>query len=155
MTKERFLALLGNLKGDGIHFVTKPDGVISVVDDEGLKAHRKAARKRRHRMKNRSAGNAPNRAQTVPNSRTSKPADGSWNGITWQDAPGHDETAKKLNFYELIRGRLKGYEHCANFHGDALRAEFARINAGQKAKSQKAAAVRTAAAQARKQQAIP
>lgn len=150
MTKERFLALLGNLKGDGIHFVTKPDGVISVVDDEGLKAHRKAARKRRHRMKKRSAGNAPNRAQTVPNARTSKPADGSWNGITWQDAPGHDETAKKLNFFELIRGRLKGYEHCSKLHGDALRAEFARINAGQKTKSHKAAEKRTEEAKKRR-----
>lgn len=145
MDKKQFLQLIGHLGGSGVHFVTQWDGVISVVDDEGLRMHRKAARKRRHRKK-RALANAPNNTQSVPKPRPG----GTWNGITWKDAPGHDETAKKLNFFELVRGKLKGYEHCSNLHGDDLRAEFARLNAGQKAKSQLAATKRSADAQARK-----
>ncbi len=146
MDKKQFLQLLGHLGGDGVHFVTQWDGVISVVDNEGLRKHRKACRKRRYQSKKKALAKATNRPKTVPKSRH----DGVWNGITWRDAPGHDETAKKLNFFELVRGKLKGYEHCANLHGDDLRAEFARLNAGQKAKSMIAGAKRTADAQARK-----
>lgn len=150
MNKEQFLALLGSLGGDGIYFIQKKDGTIAAVNSDGLKKHRNALRKRRHRAKKKAAGSGTKCGQNVDKTRTTRHASRTWNGITWMDAPGHDETAKKLNFFELIRGTLKGYEHCTNLHGDALRAEFARINAGQKAKSQKAAAKRTEEAEKRR-----
>ncbi len=55
-----------------------------------------------------------------------------------------------MRFSLLKRGDWKGYKSCQYLEGDALKAAFAKINEGQKAKSQKAATKRTADCAARK-----
>lgn len=68
-------------------------------------------------------------------------------GITWRDVPGRDEAARKMRFSLLRRGDWTGYKSCQFLEGDALKAAFAKITEGQKAKSQKAAQLRTEKAQ--------
>lgn len=68
-----------------------------------------------------------------------------YRGITHADMPGKDGITRRMNFSLFRRGRLRGYGTCAHLHGEALKAEFARINAGQKAKSLLASEQRTRA----------
>lgn len=82
----------------------------------------------------------------------SRPKSGEiWRGITWRDVPGRDEAARKMRFSLLKRGDWRGYKSCQFLEGDALKAAFAKITEGQKSKSQKAATMRTQAAQKRNQ----
>lgn len=64
--------------------------------------------------------------------------------------PGHDEAAKKMNLSLFKRRMLDQYNHLHGKPVPEIKAEFARLNAGQKAKSQLAATKRTADAAARK-----
>ena len=70
-----------------------------------------------------------------------------WRGITWRDVPGRDEAARKMRFSLLKRGDWTGYKSCQFLEGDALKAAFSKITESQKAKSQKAAQIRTEKAQ--------
>jgi hypothetical protein len=78
-----------------------------------------------------------------------------WRGITWRDVPGRDEAARKMRFSLLKRGDWTGYKSCQFLEGDALKAAFAKITESQKAKSQKAATLRTEAAHKRNQSQQP
>ena len=107
-----------------------------------------AARQRRWRA-NKKAKLLAAHLQTIYKPSTNH-LQGEWRGITWRDVPGRDEAAKKMRFSLLKRGDWKGYKSCQYLEGDALKAAFAKINEGQKARSQKAATKRTADCAARK-----
>lgn len=56
-------------------------------------------------------------------------------GVVMDDMPGKDALTRQLNFSLFRRGKLPGYKSCRKLHGEALKSEFARINAGQRLKS--------------------
>lgn len=68
------------------------------------------------------------RSRRTPDAQT-------YHGVTMDDMPGKDALTRGMNFSLFRRGKLPGYTSCKGLFGEALKAEFLRINAGQRAKS--------------------
>jgi len=151
LTPEHLAECLAHLAKKGVTVRLNGDA----LEIRDLKAEKRRAfyRARYQRRKAAKQGGKPgvNRGQTG-----GKPgANEIWRGITWRDVPGRDEAARKMRFSLLKRGDWTGYKSCQYLEGDALKAAFAKITEGQKAKSQKAATMRTEAAQKRNESEQP
>lgn len=108
---------------------------------------KKRARDAKYYAKRKASKSVELSTQTRTESVGRQGKDEVFRGITWRDVPGRDEAARKMRFSLLKRGDWRGYKSCQFLEGDALKAAFAKITEGQKAKSQKAAQLRTAKAQ--------
>lgn len=120
---------------------------VAILDERRKK---KRLRDARYYSKRKASKNVERPTQMRAENVERRGKDEIWRGIVWRDVPGRDEAAKKMRFSLLKRGDWKGYKSCQYLEGDALKAAFAKINEGQKAKSQKAATKRTADCAARK-----
>lgn len=118
----------------------------AILDERRQKRNARVARCRAKKKALQSV--APPTQQALP-SVTHHGKDEVFRGITWRDVPGRDEAARKMRFSLLKRGDWTGYKSCQFLEGDALKAAFAKITEGQRAKSHKAATLRTEAAQKR------
>lgn len=141
MTPADFIRIIEDLRAQGLTLRLAPDGTINLCDSRRAK---KTARQARWRARKRAGviGTPTNNGKSAYNAPTRE--------LVWRDMPGHDEAAKKMNLSLFRRGMLAQYNHLVGKPVDEITAEFARLNAGQKAKSQLAATKRTADAQARK-----
>ena len=124
---------------------------LKALEAAALAEKRQKARDRTARWR---ANKKASQSVTPPTQRASQSVthhgkDEVFRGITWRDVPGRDEAARKMRFSLLRRGDWRGYKSCQFLEGDALKAAFAKITESQKAKSHKAATLRTEAAQKR------
>lgn len=138
MTPEHLAECLAHLAKKGV--TVRLNGEALEIRD--IKAEKTRARKHREYMRRKEAKSGETRQKAVKSGEI-------WRGITWRDVPGRDEAARKMRFSLLKRGDWRGYKSCQFLEGDALKAAFAKSNENQKAKSQKAAKLRTEAAQMR------
>lgn len=139
MTAAEFAKTFSQFATSGMSLLVLRDGTIRVLDGDARKRFHHAERMRRYRAKKRG------KPYTSHIQAIYKAPE-----LHWRDMPGHDEAAKKMNLWLFNRKRLDQYNHLHGKPVDEIKAEFARLNAGQKAKSQLAATKRTADAQARK-----
>lgn len=141
MTAADFIRIIADLQADGLTLKLAADGTISLCDSRRAK---KTARQARWRARKRAGiiGTPTLQGKSAYLAPTRE--------LVWRDMPGHDEAAKKMNLSLFKRRMLDQYNHLHGRPVEEIKAEFARLNAGQKAKSQLAATKRTADAQARK-----
>lgn len=119
----------------------------AILDERRQK---KRLRDARYYAKRKASKNVERPTQIRAENVERRGKDALFRGLTWREVPGRDEAAKKMRFWMISHGKWEGYKSCQYLEGDALKAAFAKINEGQKAKSQKAATKRTADAQARR-----
>ena len=136
LTPEHLAECLAHLAKKGVTVRLNGDA----LEIRDLKAEKTRARKRREYIRRKEAKSGETRQKAVKHGEI-------WRGITWRDVPGRDEAARKMRFSLLKRGDWRGYKSCQFLEGDALKAAFSKITEGQKAKSQKAAQLRTEKAQ--------
>lgn len=135
LTPAHFAECLAHLAKKGVTVRLNGD----VLEIRDFKAEKRRERNRRYRLKASQSVSKASQKRRGPSEM--------WRGITWRDVPGRDEAARKMRFSLLKRGDWRGYKSCQFLEGDSLKAAFAKITEGQKAKSQKAAKLRTEKAQ--------
>ena len=135
LTPEHLAECLAHLAKKGVTVRLNGD----TLEIRDFKAEKRRERNRRYRLKASQSVSKASQKRLGPFEM--------WRGITWRDVPGRDEAARKMRFSLLKRGDWRGYKSCQFLEGDSLKAAFVKITEGQKAKSQKAAQLRTEKAQ--------
>lgn len=144
MNAADFASFLSQFAERGLSLVVMPDSTIRVLDRAAKKRYNHAARMRRYRAKKRATKGQQASTSHIQPIYTEAPE------LHWRDMPGHDEAAKKMNLALFRRKMLDKYNHLHGKPVPEIKAAFAKINAGQKAKSHLAAAKRTAEAKKRR-----